>query len=203
MPPKGNIDIIRAQSEEQIALIRELFVEYAASLDFQLCFQSFEQELTALPGQYAPPDGRLLLAMDGSHAAGCVALRKIDQQVCEMKRLFVRPAFRGLRIGRLLTERLLAEARTIGYTRMRLDTVKSMVLVGKAVLLGVGVVEGVGVFAAVGEGPGLLVEEGVWLGAAVQLVVGLGVFVTVPVAVGVWVRVRVRLIAGVRVIVGE
>jgi len=127
MPPKRDIEIIPAQSEEQIALIRELFVEYAASLDFALCFQSFEQELTALPGQYAPPDGRLLLAMDGSHSAGCIALRKIDQQVCEMKRLFVRPAFRGLRIGRLLTERLLAEARLIGYTRMRLDTVKSMV----------------------------------------------------------------------------
>ncbi len=127
MPPRRDVKIIMAQSQEQLALIRELFIEYAASLDFPLCFQGFEQELATLPGQYAPPDGRLLLAMAGSHAAGSIALRKIDQQVCEMKRLYVRPPFRGLRVGRLLAERLLADARTIGYTRMRLDTVKSMV----------------------------------------------------------------------------
>ncbi|SRR6266576_4273508 len=113
-----------AQSAEQIAQVRKLFLEYAKSLGFSLCFQSFDQELASLPGDYAPPDGRLLLAEYDSHLAGCAALHKLDAEACEMKRLYLRPEFRGQGLGRSLTERILSEARAIGYQRVRLDTVE-------------------------------------------------------------------------------
>jgi putative acetyltransferase len=112
-----------AFSPEQIAQARELFLEYAASLDFSLCFQNFDAELAGLPGDYAPPSGRLLLAEWGGQLAGCGALHKLKTDVCEMKRLYLRPEFRGKGIGRAMAERLIAEARAIGYGRMRLDTV--------------------------------------------------------------------------------
>ena len=93
-------EIIRARSTDDIKHARELFKEYAAWLEIDLCFQNFDKELSALPGDYAPPDGRLLLAFDNGELAGCVALRKIGDGICEMKRLFLRPAFRGKGLGR-------------------------------------------------------------------------------------------------------
>jgi ribosomal protein S18 acetylase RimI-like enzyme len=108
----------------QIAAVRELFLEYANSLGFSLCFQSFDQELAALPGDYAPPHGRLLIATGNSQPAGCVALHRLDRDICEMKRLYVRPQFRGKGLGRGLAERVIAEARQIGYEYLRLDTVE-------------------------------------------------------------------------------
>jgi putative acetyltransferase len=115
--------ITQAESEPQIAQIGELFLEYAASLAFSLCFQSFDQELAGLPGDYARPSGRLLLALHGNEPAGCVAVHKLDSAICEMKRLYVRTRFRGQGIGRALAESAIQEARFAGYRRMRLDTV--------------------------------------------------------------------------------
>ncbi|HEX8146016.1 MAG TPA: GNAT family N-acetyltransferase [Pyrinomonadaceae bacterium] len=118
--------LTRAETDEQVELARGLFKEYADATGVDLCFQNFAQELAALPGDYAPPSGRLILAFDGEEAAGCVALRKVDDAACEMKRLYVRPAFRGTGLGRTLAERIVEEAREIGYERMRLDTLPTM-----------------------------------------------------------------------------
>jgi ribosomal protein S18 acetylase RimI-like enzyme len=115
--------ILQAESPEQVEEARKLFQEYAESLGFSLCFQSFDKELAGLPGDYAPPDGRLLLADHDGKVAGCVALHKLSNGICEMKRLYVRPAFRGKALGRALAERVISEARALGYARMRLDTI--------------------------------------------------------------------------------
>ncbi|MEW6014632.1 MAG: GNAT family N-acetyltransferase [Candidatus Zixiibacteriota bacterium] len=115
-----------ASSEDDIALARTLFTEYGRSLNFSLCFQDFDRELAELPGDYASPDGRLILVYHRQTPVGCVALRKIDPQVCEMKRLYVRPEFRGEGFGRALAETALEEAKKIGYRFMRLDTVPEM-----------------------------------------------------------------------------
>jgi len=120
-----DLSIAQAQSPEEIAQVRELFLEYAKSLDFSLCFQSFDQELASLPGDYAPPEGRLLLASYDGTLTGCGALHKLETDICEMKRLYLRPAFRGKGLGRIIAERLISEARAIGYRRMRLDTIGS------------------------------------------------------------------------------
>ena len=116
----------RAETDVQVEEARTLFKEYADATGVDLCFQNFGQELASLPGDYAPPAGRLILAYDGEEAAGCVALRKVDDAVCEMKRLYVRPAFRGTGLGRTLAESIVAEGRGIGYERMRLDTLPTM-----------------------------------------------------------------------------
>jgi ribosomal protein S18 acetylase RimI-like enzyme len=120
----NGFSISQAESSPQIAQARELFLEYAQSLGFSLCFQNFDQELAELPGDYAPPEGRLLLAEYEGQLAGCVALHRLDDSICEMKRLYLRPRFRGKGLGRALADLIIGEARQIGYERMRLDTVE-------------------------------------------------------------------------------
>jgi GNAT superfamily N-acetyltransferase len=114
--------IIQAEAPAQIEDVRRLFREYEAWLDVDLCFQSFEDELKNLPGKYAAPTGRLLLAFIGEKIAGCIALRKIDDEICEMKRLYLREEFRGTGLGKRLIEQLIEEAKKIGYRKIRLDT---------------------------------------------------------------------------------
>jgi GNAT superfamily N-acetyltransferase len=114
--------LIQVKSDEEINETRQLFGEYAAWLGVDLCFQNFEQEVANLPGEYVPPSGRLYLAVENDQVAGCVAVRKIGADICEMKRLYVRPAFRGKGLGGTLAEKIIEAAREIGYARMRLDT---------------------------------------------------------------------------------
>ena len=117
-----------AESIEDIDSARGLFLEYEKWLGVDLCFQNFEQELASLPGEYAPPFGRLILASYEGVLAGCVAVRAYEKKhdVCEMKRLFVREAFRGFHIGRALSQAAIAEGRSAGYSVMRLDTLERM-----------------------------------------------------------------------------
>jgi putative acetyltransferase len=114
--------IIRPATPADLDEIRVMLREYAAWLEVDLCFQNFEQELAALPGEYQPPSGCLLVAP----SAGCIALRAIDHEICEMKRLYVRPAHRGSGLGRRLAHAIIEEARSLGYRRMRLDTMPKM-----------------------------------------------------------------------------
>lgn len=113
-------------SEPLISQAREIFREYQVSLGIDLCFQDFEQELADLPGKYAPPQGRLYLAFIDEKLAGCIALRPFQEGMCEMKRLYVRPEFRGQYLGLLLAKEIIAEAREIGYHQMVLDTLDTM-----------------------------------------------------------------------------
>jgi GNAT superfamily N-acetyltransferase len=115
--------IVEANTHEDVDHARTLFKEYEAGLGISLCFQNFDHELKNLPGDYAPPDGRLLLAKDDNdQIAGCIAMRKHSPGICEMKRLFVRPAYRSTGLGRVLVNTIIDEARKLGYTHMRLDT---------------------------------------------------------------------------------
>lgn len=115
-----------AASAEEIEMARGLFHEYEKSIGISLCFQNFAEEVATLPGDYAPPAGRLVLAFVEGRIAGCVALRKIGEGVAEMKRLYVRPEFRGMKLGRRLAEAVLHEAGSIGYAAIRLDTLSTM-----------------------------------------------------------------------------
>jgi GNAT superfamily N-acetyltransferase len=114
--------LVTATAGSDVEEVRLLFEEYARSLPFALDFQDFDREVADLPGAYAPPRGALLLARE----AGCVGLRPIDETTCEMKRLYVRPSARGTGLGRRLAEAAIADARRLGYARMRLDTVPGM-----------------------------------------------------------------------------
>jgi putative acetyltransferase len=116
------MNLIQATSPDEITSARQLFQEYAAWIGIDLCFQNFARELATLPGEYVSPAGRLFLVSIDDQIAGCVALRRLDDETCEMKRLFVRPQYQGRRLGRELAERVIKEARQIGYQRMRLDT---------------------------------------------------------------------------------
>jgi len=120
------MQICQAVTGEQIGAIRELFDEYAAWLQIDLCFQGFAAEVAMLPGLYAPPRGCLLLATQTEGIAGCVALRPVSETACEMKRLFVRPSCQGHGLGSALAQRVIFEAKNIGYSTMRLDTLPSM-----------------------------------------------------------------------------
>jgi putative acetyltransferase len=115
-----------ASNPDDIGIVRRLFQEYATELGVDLRFQGFSEELAGLPGPYAPPPGRLLLAFSGETVAGCVALRPLKSAVCEMKRMYVRPPFRQAGVGRRLAEQLLLEARQAGYRSMVLDTLAHM-----------------------------------------------------------------------------
>jgi ribosomal protein S18 acetylase RimI-like enzyme len=115
-------DIIQAETPEQMDEARRIFTEYENWLGVSLCFQGFDEEMAGLPGKYAPPEGRLLFAIENDQVAGCVASRRLDGDTCEMKRLFVRPEFQGLGLGSSLIDNLITEARASGYKKMRLDS---------------------------------------------------------------------------------
>jgi ribosomal protein S18 acetylase RimI-like enzyme len=123
---RATFELVPACSANSLRQARELFVEYEQAIGVNLCFQNFQRELADLPGRYAPPEGRLLIALSATGPAGCVALRKIGRGTCEMKRLYVRPAFRGQGLGRKLASAITDEARQMGYTTLRLDTLASM-----------------------------------------------------------------------------
>ncbi len=127
-PPRGvsRVRLLAVHDAETVPLIRSLFEAYAAEIQVDLCFQGFAAELASLPGHYAPPGGRLVLARAGETPVGCVALRRLDGSICEIKRLYVGPLWRGQGIGRRLALAVIEAAQEIGYERMRLDTLATM-----------------------------------------------------------------------------
>jgi GNAT superfamily N-acetyltransferase len=127
------ISIQHAETAADIANAQSLFREYETWLDMDLCFQGFEEEVRGLPGRYSMPEGRLLLATTDDKLAGCIALRKFEEEICEMKRLYLREDFRGIGLGNALIESVIEDARGVGYKKMRLDTYPPKM--GKAVKL--------------------------------------------------------------------
>lgn len=121
-----NITIEKIASAEDLEEIKTLFREYVAFLGISLSFQSFEEELAKLPAKYAEPEGAIYLAKVDGQSAGCVALWKLEEGVCEMKRLYVRPAFQGLGLGKKLAYVIMEEAQRKGYTKMKLDTLRRL-----------------------------------------------------------------------------
>jgi ribosomal protein S18 acetylase RimI-like enzyme len=115
-----------ARLPDELPVVRELFQQYADSLNFELDFQDFREELETLPGKYAPPSGSILVAKANGETVGCVAVRPLGGEVCEMKRLYVRPSHRGRRVGWELALAIIEEAKRLGYKAMRLDTVLEM-----------------------------------------------------------------------------
>ena len=120
-----SIELVEVTDEKEISEVRYIFIEYRKNLGLDLSFQDFQDELDDLPGEYSPPDGSIILAKDEDKTIGSVALRKIEE-TCEMKRLYVKPEYRGRGIGRRLAEKIIEEARNKGYKKMRLDTLKSL-----------------------------------------------------------------------------
>jgi len=122
----SQIHISAATATGDLQKVRKLFLEYEASLGISLCFQNFQTELATLPGEYAPPEGCLLIARYQEQVAGCVAMRKFADGICEMKRLYVRPQYQGLKIGKALAGTVIDHARPVGYRCMRLDTLPQL-----------------------------------------------------------------------------
>ncbi len=135
------LEIIYAKTDEEVQTAKMLFEEYAEWLGMDLGFQNFQEELVSMPGKYAGPAGGLLIAKYDGEIAGCGAVRKLEDGVCEMKRLFVREKFRGKGIGKALAERIVAEARKIGYKKMRLDTDGQRMFKAMAIYKSMGFVE--------------------------------------------------------------
>ncbi|WP_053957492.1 GNAT family N-acetyltransferase [Inediibacterium massiliense] len=121
-----SIEFIHITRQDMIKQVRQLFLEYAQSLKIDLAFQDFESEVKTLPGKYSPPDGTLILGLSDGKVAGCIALRKISKEICEMKRLYVRDAYRGIGIGQMLIATIIQEASKLNYHYIRLDTLPMM-----------------------------------------------------------------------------
>lgn len=120
------IELIQVEKLEHLREIKQLFTAYSTALRFDLDFQDYKNEIASLPGEYAPPSGRLYLAVYHGITAGCIALRKLEPMICEMKRMYVKPDFRRKGIGRIMAQKVIDDARYIGYQRMRLDTINTM-----------------------------------------------------------------------------
>jgi len=132
------LTIVPAESAQQLDAVRKLLLEYWDNRKLEMYVFNFDQELAGLPGAYAPPDGRLFLAEWENEPAGCVALRKLEPDICEMKRLYLRPKFRGKGIGKILAEFIIRQAREMGYKMMRLDTIQSNMQEAVALYRGLG-----------------------------------------------------------------